>query len=170
MLLLIGLGGNRGDVLAAFAGAVAGLSREVRVLARSSIWRSAPVGPAQEDFLNAAVLVETSTHPRALLAVCQRLEAAAGRDRSLERRWGPRTLDLDLLLANRLVIESGALVLPHPRFAERRFTLAPAAELAPEWWHPRLWRTLKELSEGAAVAGQRCELVVPSGDWPGAHS
>ncbi|MGD1149276.1 MAG: 2-amino-4-hydroxy-6-hydroxymethyldihydropteridine diphosphokinase [Thermoanaerobaculaceae bacterium] len=168
MLLLIGFGGNRGDVFAAFASAVAGLSREVRVLARSSVWRSAPLGPPQEDFLNAAVLVEARAHPRALLALCQRVEAAAGRDRGVGRRWGPRPLDLDLLIAPGVVVESPELVLPHPRLAERRFALAPAAELAPDWVHSRRQRSLSELAASPAVATQRCAVVVAPESWPAA--
>lgn len=165
MLLLIGLGANHGDVLSAFAGAVAGLGREVRVLARSNIWRSAPLGPPQRDFMNAAVLVEVAAHPHLLLGLCQHLEAEAGRDRSREPRFGPRPLDLDLLIAPRLVIESATLTLPHPRLAERRFALAPAAELAPDWLHPRLHCPLKELAASPVVAVQRCELAVLSDAW-----
>ncbi len=161
MQLVIGFGGNRGDVAGAFAGAAAGLASELRVLARSGLWHSAPQGPPQDDFTNAALFVETATHPLALLALCQRLEAAAGRDREHETRWGPRTLDLDLLLAPGLVIESATLALPHPRLAERRFALAPAAEVAPGWLHPRLHRTLAELANTPAILAQRCERVGP---------
>ena len=161
MQLVIGFGGNRGDVAGAFAGAAAGLASELRMLARSGLWRSAPQGPPQDDFTNAALLVETAAHPLALLALCLRLETAAGRDREHETRWGPRPLDLDLLLAPGLVIESTALTLPHPRLAERRFALAPAAEVAPGWLHPRLHRTLAELATVPAILAQRCERVGP---------
>ncbi len=159
MRIVIGLGGNRGDVAAAFADAAARLAREARVLAHSGVWRSAPLGPAQDDFTNAAVLVETGLHPRALLEICRRIEAAAGRDRAREERWGPRPLDLDLLIAPGLVLESGDLVLPHPRLAGRRFALAPAAEVAPGWLHPRLHRTVADLASAPAVAAQRCDRV-----------
>jgi len=165
VLVLIGFGGNDGDVLGAFAGAVAGLGREVAVIARSSVWRSAPLGPPQRDFLNAAVLVDVTAHPCTLLALCQRLETEAGRDRSRETRNGPRPLDLDLLIAPRLVIESAALTLPHSRLAGRRFALAPAAELAADWLHPRLHRTLRELGVSPSVAAQRCEPALPPDGW-----
>lgn len=165
MRLLIGLGGNCGDVLESFAAAVAGLAREANVIARSGVWRSAPLGPPQPDFLNAVVLVEVTAHPDALLALCQRLEAEAGRARAREPRYGPRPLDLDLLIAPRLAIESPTLTLPHPRFAERRFALAPAEEVAGDWIHPRLHRTLKTLAESPVVASQRCDLAVPSSAW-----
>ena len=161
MHLVIGLGGNVGDVPHAFTAATAGLARELRVLACSALWRSAPLGPEQPDFLNAALLVESDIRPLAVLALAQRLEAAAGRDRAGEARWGPRPLDLDLLLAPGLVVESAALTLPHPRLAERRFALAPAAEVAPEWLHPRRHRTLAELADLPALLAQRCERVGP---------
>ncbi len=161
MQLVIGLGGNAGDVPRAFAAAATSFARELRVLARSGLWRSAPLGPEQPDFLNAALLVESATRPLAVLELAQRLEAAAGRKRAHAERWGPRPLDLDLLLAPGLVVESAALTLPHPRLAERRFALAPAAEVAPEWLHPRRHRTLAELVDLPALLAQRCERVGP---------
>jgi 2-amino-4-hydroxy-6-hydroxymethyldihydropteridine diphosphokinase len=167
--LVIGLGGNVGDVARAFSAALGALANELRVLARSGLWRSAPMGPPQEEFTNAAVLVDTAAHPLALLALCQRIEAAAGRDRGREPRWGPRALDLDLLLAPGLAIESATLTLPHPRLAERRFALEPAAEVAPGWLHPRLHRTLAELAASPALADQRCERVGSLPPAPGSR-
>jgi 2-amino-4-hydroxy-6-hydroxymethyldihydropteridine diphosphokinase len=160
--ILIGFGGNVGDVTAAFASALDALAPEVHVLARSAVWRSAPLGPPQQDFLNAVALVETDAHPLTLLSLCRRLEEAAGRERSRAERWGPRPLDLDLLIAPGIVIESPTLTLPHPRLAERRFALAPAAELAPDWVHPRRHRTLAELVAAPALAAQPCERL---GRW-----
>lgn len=164
MQLLIGLGGNAGDVLGAFSRALASLQSHVAVLARSNVWRSAPEGPPQPDYLNAAALLETEVHPVAILTLCQRLEAEEGRDRARERRWGSRPLDLDLLIAPGVVIEAPALVLPHPRLGVRRFALAPAAELAPGWLHPRLHRTLAELASAPEIAAQRCDRI---GEFPG---
>lgn len=165
MRLLIGLGGNEGDVLGAFSRALAGLQSHVAVLARSSVWRSAPQGPPQPDYLNAAVLVEAELHPAAILTLCQRLEAEEGRDRAREERWGPRPLDLDLLIAPGIVIEAPALVLPHPRLGVRRFALAPAAELAPDWLHSRLHRTLAQLAAVPEIAAQRCERIEGLKAW-----
>ena len=159
MQLLIGLGGNEGDVLHAFADAVAALRARMRVMALSGVWRGAPVGPPQADYLNAALLVEITEHPLAILAVCQGLEAGAGRNRAREQRWGPRPLDLDLLVVPGLVIEAPTLELPHPRLAERRFALAPAAELVPDWIHPRLHRTLAHLASVPEIAAQRCDRI-----------
>ncbi len=166
MLLIVGLGGNQGDVGGAFAAAATALGRRFRVRAASSLWRSAPLGPAQPDFLNAALLLEVDCDPLRLLACAQRIEGAAGRDRGAEVRLGPRPLDIDLLLAPGVVVESPALTLPHPRLAGRRFALLPAAELAPEWVHPRLHRTLADLAAALPAEGQRCERV---GRFPGGH-
>jgi 2-amino-4-hydroxy-6-hydroxymethyldihydropteridine diphosphokinase len=159
--VIVGLGGNRGAVEHAFAAARATLAERFTVHAASSLWRSAAVGPAQPDFLNAALLVGADAHPMQLLAVCLLVEAAAGRDRRSEARWGPRPLDLDLLAAERCVIEAPALRLPHPRLAARRFAVLPAAELAPDWRHPRLHRTLADLAADPGLAAQRCDRVGP---------
>lgn len=159
MELLIGFGGNQGDVEAAFSRALRGLREEARVAACSGLWRSAPEGPPQADYLNAAALVEFGGHPLALLTICRRLEAAAGRERAGRERWRPRPLDLDLLLAPGVVISCTALELPHPRLSGRRFALAPASELAPDWVHPRALRTLAELATSPEVAAQRCDRL-----------
>ncbi len=165
MRLLVGLGGNQGDVTAAFSTALAALARRVGLLARSGVWRSEAEGPVQPVFLNAAVLVGTDAHPCEILELCLGIEAEAGRRRDPQTRWGPRPLDIDLLVVPGLVLLTPGLELPHPRLAARRFALAPAAEIAPGWPHPRLHRTLADLARSDAVIGQRCdrvgELLVP---------
>lgn len=147
MRVLLGLGGNVGDPGSAFRDALEVLATDGWVDAVSRLWRTRPVGPAQPDFLNAAVLVCWPYGPRELLARCRQLELDAGRDRSAEPRWGPRALDLDLLLAEGLVCRGPALELPHPRFYERRFALEPAAELVPDWVHPLLGLTVGQLAD-----------------------
>jgi 2-amino-4-hydroxy-6-hydroxymethyldihydropteridine diphosphokinase len=159
--VLVGLGGNQGDVAAVFAHAVAALSGEAQQTSCSSLWRSAAQGPPQPDFINAAVLLDTELRPFALFDLCHRLEAEAGRVRDASPRWGPRPLDLDLLLIAGVVLESPRLVVPHPRLAFRRFALLPAAEVAPSWVHPRLHRSLAELAADPALAAQRCERLGP---------
>ena len=100
------------------------------MIAASSLWETAPIGDVpQGDFLNAAVVLDTVRGPRPLLAACLAIEAAAGRER--RERWGPRTLDLDILLYGDAEISAEGLTIPHPRIAERRFVLAPLAEVWP---------------------------------------
>jgi 2-amino-4-hydroxy-6-hydroxymethyldihydropteridine diphosphokinase len=128
----IALGSNLGSRLAYLRAAVdaLGAEREVRVLARSRVYETAAVGPPQPDYLDAAVLVETDRTPAALLALCKAIEAALGRTPG--PRWGPRVVDLDLVVADVPPIASAALVLPHPETARRAFVLAPLADVWPE--------------------------------------
>lgn len=129
----LGLGGNLGDPVAAFAAALARLRAHagVEVKAMSSVWRTAPWGKLdQPEFRNMAVLVETSLSAEALLALCLAIERESGRER--RERWGPRTLDIDILTYGGQTIERPGLQVPHPRIAERAFVLAPLAEIAPE--------------------------------------
>jgi len=146
MRILIGLGGNVGGVRAAFALAAEALAGLGTVVARSSLYRTAAVGPPQPDYLNAVLLLDGELPPLELLDACQALERDAGRDRGREDRWGPRPLDLDLLLADGLVHRGPRLELPHPRLVERGFVLVPAAEIAPEWRHPTVGASLAELA------------------------
>lgn len=97
----------------------------------SSLWETAPIGDIpQGDYLNAAVVVDTVTGPRPLLEAFLTIEAEAGRER--RQQWGPRTLDLDLLLYGDATIDAPGLRVPHPRMMERRFVLAPLAEVWPD--------------------------------------
>lgn len=151
--VILGFGGNLGDPATAFARALDALADEAWIISTSSIWQTRAVGPAQPDYLNAAAVIHwTGGGPRALLQRCRVLEAEAGRNRAGEERWGPRVLDLDLLLAEDVVCVGPTLQLPHPRFHERRFALEPAAEVAPQWIHPLLGRTVTELAEAARPA------------------
>ena len=131
---LLGLGGNLGDVRTTLARAVAALcdGREVQLVARSSDYRTPPWGVTdQPPFINLAIMVETALTPRALLDRALRVEAMFGRDRTKERRWGPRILDIDIIAFDALEIEESGLTLPHPHLFERAFVLAPLAEIAP---------------------------------------
>ena len=131
---LIGLGGNVGDVRTTLDRAVAALcdGHDVRLVARSSDYRTPPWGVAdQPAFFNLALVVETALAPRALLERALRVEASFGRDRARETRWGPRTLDIDIIAYDDIEIDEGGLTLPHPRLFERAFVLAPLAEIAP---------------------------------------
>ncbi len=128
----LGLGGNFGDVAAAFADALGRLADApgVKLLRASSVYRTPPWGKRdQPSFLNMAALIETTLPARALLALCLDIERAMGRRRI--ERWGPRTLDVDILTYGEATIDEPDLKIPHPRIAERAFVLAPLAEIAP---------------------------------------
>ena len=129
----IGLGANLGDRLAALQGAIDSLERVpgVHVIAVSGVYETDPVGgPEQGDFLNAVAVVALDTSPTDLLAACQAIESEWHRTRDV--RWGPRTLDVDILSIDDLVSDDPALTLPHPRAAVRAFVCIPWLEADPE--------------------------------------
>lgn len=126
----LGLGSNLGDRRRQLREAIDSLGP--MVVAVSPVYETEPVGGpgGQGPYLNLVARLETDLSPRELLAVCQRLESAAGRVR--DERWGPRTLDVDVLWVDGVTIDGDDLTVPHPRMFERRFVLAPLADLAPE--------------------------------------
>jgi 2-amino-4-hydroxy-6-hydroxymethyldihydropteridine diphosphokinase len=135
----------------------------------SSLYETVPVGVEdQPPFYNAACRVTTGLEPGALLRFLQRVEFEIGR-RPSGPRWGPRPVDLDILLYGDRMIEGADLVLPHPRLAERPFVLVPLAEIAPQARHPTLKKTVRELLTAAGEGG--VTLVAPAGwhrvDLPG---
>ncbi|MEM1185856.1 MAG: 2-amino-4-hydroxy-6-hydroxymethyldihydropteridine diphosphokinase [Planctomycetota bacterium] len=152
----IGLGSNLGvreaHIEAGFT-EIAALAR-TSLIGRSTVIETEPVGPAgQGPYLNAAALVATRLSARGLLDGLIAIETGRGRDRSVEERWGPRTLDLDVLLYGDAVIDEPGLTVPHPRLAERAFVLTPLAEVAGDFVVPGDGRTIDALSE--AVGGVR---------------
>ena len=132
----LGLGSNLGDRLATLQQAVDLLEEApgLTLTRCSRVWETAPVGgPPQPDFLNVVVRADVDLEPLDLLAACQRVEAALGRVRDV--RWGPRTVDIDVLLIDARTMEGPELIVPHPRLHERAFVLMPLLDIDPD---PRL--------------------------------
>jgi 2-amino-4-hydroxy-6-hydroxymethyldihydropteridine diphosphokinase len=150
----LGIGSNLGDRLAYLQLAVDELSRDAQivVVAVSPVYETAPVGgPPQDAFLNAVVAIDTDLDPKELLAACHRVEQVGERVRA--ERWGPRTLDVDLLLLDDCRVDDAELTVPHPRMWERGFVLAPLRDVAPDLVDPN------ETWEGVRAAG--VALAIP---------
>jgi 2-amino-4-hydroxy-6-hydroxymethyldihydropteridine diphosphokinase len=152
--VLIGLGSNLGNSRNSLQAAVARLTSLLRVEQVSSLYRTQPVGDRQQpDFWNAAVRGSSKEEPSVLLQRLKGLETALGRRPT--HRWGPREIDIDLLVYGPAVIDNQDLALPHPRLHQRGFVLFPLMEIAPHWRHPRLekeiWQLWLDCPEGEEV-------------------
>lgn len=152
----LAFGGNMGEVADAFCYALGRLASagQTKVLSRSSVYRTAPWGRTdQPDFLNMAALIETSLPATDLLALCLTIEKERGRTRS--ERWGPRTLDIDIIAYGDEESAEAALTLPHPRAPERAFVLIPLEEIAPDL---RLGaKTIREWAASCGGSGVRLD-------------
>lgn len=160
MRYVIAVGANLGDAERVVDHALGDLAGRLggSLVARSSLYRTAPVGgPAQPDFVNAVAIVETDLAPLETLRVLQAMEIEAGRVRDV--RWGPRTLDLDVIAAADLVSEDPVLTVPHPRAHERAFVLVPWFEIDPQAVIPGKGRVRDLLQAG--FDGQGIEVVTP---------
>jgi 2-amino-4-hydroxy-6-hydroxymethyldihydropteridine diphosphokinase len=153
----LGLGSNVGERTENLQAAIDGLpSAGLHITRLSSVYETEPQGRRnQRWFLNLVAEAETDLFPRQLLARIAKIERQLGRRRMLEN--GPRTIDIDLLFFGNFTVRSPELTIPHPRFAERRFVLAPMVELAPELRDPVTRRTMRELLPG--TAGQMVRKV-----------
>ncbi|WP_137045538.1 2-amino-4-hydroxy-6-hydroxymethyldihydropteridine diphosphokinase [Pseudolabrys sp. FHR47] len=150
----LAFGGNVGDSRSMLDRAVAALAQTpgVTLVARSSDYRTPPWGVTdQAPFINLCVAIDTTLAPLALLARVQEIERALGRDRANERRWGPRTVDIDIIAYGDLTLDEPGLILPHPRLFERAFVLMPLAEIAGN--HGIAGRDLQEALRGVDTAG-----------------
>jgi 2-amino-4-hydroxy-6-hydroxymethyldihydropteridine diphosphokinase len=156
----VALGSNLGDREGHLRSAIAELRLLGHVTAVSSFYETEPVGTVpQPDFLNAVAELETRLLPEDLLSALLRIEQEHGRDRTAGPAKGPRTLDLDLLAYDSLVLETPMLTLPHPAMAQRRFVLIPLAEIAPGWRHPLYGKTAGQLLMALQQAADRGPAV-----------
>lgn len=160
----VGLGSNEGDREAQLVSALEAMSRidAVAVLHCSSLFESAPVGPPQPHYLNAVVALECGLPPQRLLSILKQIERDQGRQHA-GPRWGPRPIDLDILLWEGEVVADPNLQVPHLELHKRRFALEPLSELAPHAEHPVLGMTVAELlTQLAPQDVRRCEATW----WP----
>lgn len=146
----IALGGNVGDTKAIFENVVEMLNTEIgEVLKISSIYRSRPLPTTnpnkQGSYLNAVLLLKTALNPEDLLRNIQEIEETLGRERENYVHWGPRTIDLDIISAGSLLLETPILTIPHPRFSERDFVLVPIKEIDPNFKHPQSKLSIDQL-------------------------
>lgn len=159
----IGLGSNVGDREEYIEQAIFLLEKnpDIQVVRRSSNYETEAEGPGEQPpFINAVVEVKTNLSPHELLDVCQEIETALGRDREVE--WGPRTIDLDILLYEDQIISDDRLQIPHPLMHERLFVLKPFREIAPQVIHPVLEKTIETLfEERKAEVGEKYDDELP---------
>ena len=147
-IIYLALGTNLGDRPANLRAAIETLPPEIKVIAESKVYETPPWGyEDQPAFLNMAVKCETALEPESLLKRLKQLEVRLGREQSF--RWGPRLIDIDILFYDDLILESESLIIPHPRLQERAFVLVPLADIAPDFVHPVLKETIKELLASA---------------------
>ena len=152
----LGLGANLGDARQTLKDAVVCLAQQhtITVLAKSSLYRTAPIDASGDDYLNLVVKLDTTLPVRHLLALCHKIEHHFGRERPF--RNAPRTIDIDILLYGEHAIDEPDLIVPHPRMTERAFVLVPLVEIEPALIIPQRGRADAFL---AAVAGQRIEKM-----------
>lgn len=155
VLSAIALGSNLGDSQHILEDALKKLAQTpgITLQACSSWYQTEPVGPPQPDYLNGCALLEVQLTPQKLLETLLAVEAEFGRVR--QERNGPRTLDLDLLLFDNLILDTPTLKLPHPRMHERAFVLVPLAEIAPDWVEPVSGKAIAQLVQRVDCSGVR---------------
>lgn len=149
----IALGSNLGDSRAILEAALETLAAtpDITLKASSSWYQTKAIGPPQPDYINGCVLLHVQTEPQQLLETLLGIEAQFGRIR--RERWGPRSLDLDLLLYDDLILETPTLQLPHPRMRERAFVLVPLAQIAPDWIEPVSGIAIAQLLQAVDCSG-----------------
>lgn len=161
----VALGSNLGESRSTLEQALAMLDSipGMRVLRRSRWYRSTPIGPVQPDYINGCALLEVALAAETVLHHLLATEDRFGRVRA--ERWGPRTLDLDLLLMGQQCLDTSILQLPHPRLHERAFVLVPLAEIAPTWIEPVTGRSVAALAAALSDDGSLRALEQEAGRW-----
>lgn len=149
----IALGSNLGDCQGILEAALAILAAtpNINIASKSSWYQTKPIGPPQPDYLNGCALLQVNLSPQQLLATLLQVEVKFGRVR--REKWGARTLDLDLLLYDDLILDTPNLQLPHPRMKERAFVLVPLAEIAPNWVEPVSGKAIAQLLQAVDCSG-----------------
>ncbi|MEO0970527.1 MAG: 2-amino-4-hydroxy-6-hydroxymethyldihydropteridine diphosphokinase [Cyanobacteria bacterium J06639_18] len=149
----IALGSNLGDSIAILEAAIKALERMpgIEIIIVSSWYETKAIGPPQPNYINGCISVRTEQKPNSLLQILLGIEKEFGRIR--REKWGPRTLDLDLLLYDDLILETPTLQVPHPRMRERAFVLAPLAQIEPSWIEPVSGKSIKELLKAVDCTG-----------------
>ena len=155
LLAYIGLGSNLGKRKTNLESSIDRLDKTEKILVTkiSSFFETKPVGgPPQPNFLNSALEIKTSLLPRILLIKLQRIENSLGRKRMV--KWGPRTIDMDILLFENTIINDHNLIIPHPLMHTRKFVLDPLSKIAPDFKHPIFNKTIMELKNALEI--KRC--------------
>jgi 2-amino-4-hydroxy-6-hydroxymethyldihydropteridine diphosphokinase len=149
----IALGSNLGDSLNTLESSLNILNQTpgINLIKASSWYQTKPIGPPQPDYVNSCALLEVQQKPEELLILLQAIELQFGRKRT--EHWGPRTLDLDLLLYDQLILNTNNLQIPHPRMRERAFVLVPLAEIASDWIEPVSGVAIAELVQKIDCSG-----------------
>jgi 2-amino-4-hydroxy-6-hydroxymethyldihydropteridine diphosphokinase len=149
--VFLGIGSNIGDRQKQCQQALEGLQKNgLQIISQSSLFRTEPWGRKEQPwFLNMVVEAETDHAPHALLALVKKIEHEMGRKESV--RWGPRSIDIDILLYDDIMLQDHDLVIPHPLMHEREFVLRPLAEIAPHKMHPIFRKSMKELLQDTGL-------------------
>ena len=166
-VVLVALGSNLGDREGQMRRAVTAVadSNKIKVRGVSRLYETAPVGGPEKQgpYLNAALLGESALAPGELLSLLHKIEAEHDRERTI--RWGPRTLDLDLLICGDVIVSSATLDVPHPRMHLRRFVMVPVCDIASDLVHPKLGQTMRDILD--KLPKEPGDLKCVADDWTG---